>query len=180
MSVTRCPQGHYFDPAKHTSCPFCGVQAPISGTDAGKTRAIAPEALAPPPALPAASAGKTRALHQEDSGVSPVVGWLVCVDGPDKGRDFRLRADKNFIGRGGNMDVAITGDPAISREKHATILYDTKKAGFWLLPGEASGVVYRNEEIVHSPVQLAADDLIELGSTKLVLTPFLSTRRHWA
>lgn len=174
MSVIRCAQGHYFDPAKHTSCPFCGVQAPISGSEPAKTRAVVP------PPVEAPAAGKTRALHQEDSGMSPVVGWLVCIEGPDKGRDYRLRAEKNFIGRGGNMDVAITGDPAISRDKHATVLYDTKKGGFWLLPGEASGVVYRNEEIVHSPVQLSADDVIELGSTKLVLTPFFSTRRSWA
>jgi len=26
MALKRCENGHYFDPAKHTSCPSCGVQ----------------------------------------------------------------------------------------------------------------------------------------------------------
>ncbi|GAB4409891.1 MAG: hypothetical protein OHK0021_19620 [Bryobacter sp.] len=184
MSMVRCPQGHYFEPEKHTSCPYCGVGTALESAP-GKTRAI-PQAGpvgAPPVMSPLASGSnpaKTRSLHQSESGTEPVVGWLVCIAGPDRGRDWRLRAEKNLIGRGSHMDVAVAGDDTISREKHATVLYDPKKATFWLLPGEASGIVYRNDEIVHSPVALAPDDVIELGKTKLVLVPFLSSHREWA
>ena len=32
-----------------------------------------------------------------DGGVEPVVGWLVCIDGPSRGSDYRLHAGYNYI-----------------------------------------------------------------------------------
>jgi hypothetical protein len=133
---------------------------------------------APPPAPnatvrlgPNAKAGLKR---------DPVAGWLVCLDGPDKGRDFRLHMEKNFIGRAPNMDVVLDGDNTVSRERHAIVIYDPKKKTFWALPGDASGLVYLNGEIVNSPVQMKADDILEVGLTKLVLIPFCGDRYSWS
>jgi hypothetical protein len=110
----------------------------------------------------------------------PVAGWLVCLDGPDKGRDYRLHMEKNFIGRAPNMDVVLDGDNTVSRERHAIVIFDPKKKIFWALPGEASGLVYLNGEIVNSPVQMKADDVLEIGLTKLVLIPFCGDRYSWS
>jgi hypothetical protein len=108
-----------------------------------------------------------------------VVGWLVCLKGPDRGRDYRLRSEKNFIGRAPNMDIAIEGDNMISRERHAIVIFDPKKKSFWALPGDASGLVYLNGEMVNSPTAMKADDLLELGQTTLVLIPFCGERHSW-
>ena len=54
--------------------------------------------------------------------VDPVVGWLVCVEGPLRGTDWRLHAGYNYIGRE-TGDIHIQGDSQISREKHATVSY---------------------------------------------------------
>jgi pSer/pThr/pTyr-binding forkhead associated (FHA) protein len=121
----------------------------------------------------------TRALHRDASGISPVVGWLVCIEGPDRGQDYRLHSEKNFIGRARNMDIAIAGDDSISRERHAIVLFDPKKSAFWIQPGDASGLTYVNGEMVHSPTPLKADDVIELGRTKLVLAPFVGEKYKW-
>jgi Inner membrane component of T3SS, cytoplasmic domain len=110
----------------------------------------------------------------------PVAGWLVCLEGPDRGRDFRLHMEKNFIGRAPNMDVVLDGDNTVSRERHAIVIFDPKKKMFWALPGEASGLVYLNGEIVNSPVQMKADDILEIGLTKLVLIPFCGDRYSWS
>jgi hypothetical protein len=109
-----------------------------------------------------------------------VVGWLVCVDGPDRGRDYRLHSEKNFIGRSSNMDICIAGDDSISREKHATVSFEPKKKEFWLLPGEASGLVYINEEVVNTPTPLKPRDIIELGRTKVMFYPFCDENFQWS
>ena len=109
----------------------------------------------------------------------PVVGWLVCLEGPDRGKDFRLRIEKNYIGRSQSMDVMIEGDNTVSRERHGLVIFDPKRRAFWVLPGEASGLVYLNGELVNTPMEMQRDDVIELGQTKLVLIPFCGDRYSW-
>jgi hypothetical protein len=110
----------------------------------------------------------------------PVVGWLVCLAGPDRGRDFRLHAEKNFVGRSPAMDVCVAGDESVSRERHALVIFDPKKQVFWAVPGDASGLVYLNGDIVHSPIEMQADDVLEVGQTKLVLIPFCGQKYSWS
>lgn len=200
--MIRCPEGHFFDPAKHNACPWCALPAD-TGQAAEKTRPVRPgaaEEVPPPPMPPAispagaagvpppipgaagAKPGATRRVGNESFAASkpdPVVGWLVCLDGPDRGRDFRLHGEKNFIGRAPHMDVCIPGDDTVSRERHGVVIFDPKKQVFWVLPGDASGLVYLNGEIVHSPTQIKRDDLLEIGQTKLVLIPFCGEQYSW-
>ncbi|MBM3812645.1 MAG: FHA domain-containing protein [Acidimicrobiia bacterium] len=173
-SMTRCAEGHYFDTGKHVSCPWCEKG---EGAPDGKTRKLEPSpAPAPPEPRRESSAGATRRLDQTPTGTRPVVGWLVCVEGPDKGRDFRLHPEKNFLGRDSSMDVCLSQDAAISRHRHATVIYDPKKKDFWLQPGDAEGLVYLNGNLVNTPTQVSAYELVELGNSKLVLVPFDNER----
>jgi hypothetical protein len=109
-----------------------------------------------------------------------VVGWLVCLAGPDRGRDFRLHSEKNFIGRSPIMDVCVSGDESVSRDRHAMVIFDPKKQAFWAVPGDAAGLVYLNGDIVHSPTQMQSDDVLEVGHTKLVLIPFCGAKYSWS
>jgi hypothetical protein len=179
-AMTRCSLGHFYDAGKHSSCPYCGVAADVEG----KTRRVPPPAAAQPsrpsPVAAAPEPGVTRALYRETaSGISPVVGWLVCVAGADRGRDFRIHGEKNFIGRSSSMDIVIAGDESVSRDKHASVAYDPKKRNFWLLPGEAAGLVYLNEQLVNTPSQLKPRDIIEIGKTKLMFWPLCDDKFHW-
>src|SRR5215813_9514862 len=125
--MERCPNGHFFDPAKHMSCPHCGIE----GLDLGPTQAKSGSTIAATVAasdsktMPAggryADEGATVGYFKEKIGLEPVVGWLVCVEGPDRGRDYRIRSQRNFIGRDTRMDISIAGDSQISRENHAVI-----------------------------------------------------------
>jgi hypothetical protein len=112
--------------------------------------------------------------------IDPVVGWLVCLAGPDRGRDYRLHAEKNFIGRSPIMDICIAGDETVSRDRHALVIFDPKKQTFWAIPGDASGLVYVNGELVNSPVPMRRDDVLEVGQTKLVLIPFCGEKYSWS
>jgi Inner membrane component of T3SS, cytoplasmic domain len=185
--MTRCPEGHFYDPAKHNSCPWCALPADSGGGEQKTKPVHAPPAMPVTPAsAPSAGAHPAGAGATVRYGMStkaekadPVVGWLVCLEGADRGRDYRLHAEKNFIGRAPHMDIAIENDNTVSREKHAVVVFDPKKQTFWLLPGEASGLVYLNGEMINSPAPIKRDDVLEVGQTKLVLFPFCGDKYSW-
>ena len=77
------------------------------------------------------------------------------------------------------MDVVIMNDNSVSRDKHGILVFDPRRKNFWALPGEASGLVYLNGEVVYSPTQMNPGDLLELGQTKLVLVPFCGEKYAW-
>jgi len=205
--MIRCPEGHFYDPAKHNACPWCALPADSGGEDK-KTRPVRLDPAPAPPPLPGgggaavvpppipvpspapapAPPGPGKTVRYRGAGVAaetesddkgPVVGWLVCVEGPDRGRDFRLHPEKNTIGRSPTMDVIIKNDNSVSREKHGVVIFDPKRLSFWILPGEASGLVYLNGEVVYSPTQMNQDDVLEIGKTKLVLVPFNNEKYNW-
>jgi len=123
--------------------------------------------------------GATVGVFRARIGIEPVVGWLVCVQGPDRGRDYRIRSQRNFIGRDARMDISISSDDQISRENHAAITYDPRGNNFRLAPGDAHGMTYLNNGVVDVPVVLRAYDVIELGATKLIFVPFCGEAFEW-
>lgn len=122
---------------------------------------------------------KTVGMFNVKKGKEPVVGWLVCVDGPHKGEDFRLRMGKNFIGRAQSMDVVLSGDNSVSREKHSIIVYEPKGNLFVIQSGESKELSYLNESLVLSPQVLNPYDTITLGNSSLVFVPFCTESVTW-
>ena len=127
--------------------------------------------------------GKTVAVFRKNAKVGedtdPVCGWLVCIEGKSKGKDFRIYGRNNTIGRDEKMDICIKDDPAISREKHARLAYDVKHNAFSLIPAEAANSPYVNDEPVYVPTKLEAYDVIELGESKFIFVPFCCDRFTW-
>ncbi|MBI4906008.1 MAG: FHA domain-containing protein [Acidobacteria bacterium] len=188
--MVRCAEGHFYDPGKHSSCPWCAKPLDVGGSAAesseSKTRPVqqppaVAEAPTPPasPATPAAAPGATKRVAPKELGIDPVVGWLVCIDGKDKGRDFRIHTERNFLGRSANQDICITGDDTISREKHAILSFDPKKNEFWIQPGESSGLLYINGDAVYVPARLKDRDTIEVGQTRLAFLSFVNENFQW-
>jgi len=173
VALERCNSGHLFDPSKHTTCPHCGVPGLEINIKQGAKRA-ADEARTQPKDQPAdteAESSPTTPYFQERIGIDPVVGWLVCKDGPSRGMDYRIRSENNSIGRSESMRICIDGDASISRDNHAFISYDPQANIYTILPGSARGLVYLNKQPVYSPAQLSPFDEIQLGKTTLVFVP---------
>ncbi len=175
-ALTRCENGHYYDSQKHSSCPFCGVQN--LDIDIKKTMAMRPNNNSGP-SKETGSGGKTVGVFRKKLGIDPVVGWLVAVEGPEKGNDYRITSERNFIGRSEKMDISIPGDETISRENHAIVSYNPKNNSFRFFPGESRGLVYLNDEEVITPVELNPYDQIEIGETKLKFVPFCGEQFRW-
>lgn len=110
--------------------------------------------------------------------VDPVVGWLVCVEGPLRGTDWHLHAGYNYIGREVG-DIHIKGDSQISREKHATVAYYNKNHTYYVGPAEGRNIIELNGEPVFAATQLSSGDIIVIGTTKLMFVPLCGESFAW-
>lgn len=206
MALSECGNGHVYDSDQYASCPYCNGDgnridfgAAAGDSTIGKT---APVGGGFGPAMPRPSGGmeigatvapqsyrkkqeqkedvgKTVGVFQKSMKLEPVVGWLVCIEGADKGKDYRIWARNNTIGRSEKMDICITGDETISRENHARLAYDEKHNNFHLIPAESTNNIYLNDEPIYIPVKLGAYDVIEFGETKLLFVPFCNEKFTW-
>lgn len=112
-------------------------------------------------------------------GFTPIVGWLVCVEGPSKGADYRLRAGYNYIGRSEHMDVCIKGDTMIGRERHAMVAYDQEERVFFFGPVDGKSTVRLNGKMVMVPSELHPNDMLKIGATQLMFVPLCGERFNW-
>lgn len=113
-----------------------------------------------------------------ESGLEPVVGWLVCVTGKNRGKDYRLKAGFNRIGRNPSMDVVLEGDLSVSRDNHCSIVYDKKSNQTFVTPGNGT-LTYFKGEMVREAKQLCSGDEIDIGENKFVFIGFCEGERTW-
>lgn len=113
------------------------------------------------------------------AGFDPVVGWLICVKGPNRGKDYRLHSGTNFIGRSSEMDVCIEHDQTVSRRNAASISYDDRSKSFFIAKGDVRNIIYLNGKPVRSDADIVAYDRLEIGATELVFLPLCGEAFTW-
>lgn len=199
MAITECGRGHLYDADQYPSCPYCqnggnvidfgvsdqgsktaavsGGFGPSSSQDAWKNmnNTVAPEDYR----KKQEEENKTQSFYSNKIQLEPIVGWLVCIEGPDKGKDYKIWAKNNSVGRSEEMDICIKGDNTISRENHARVSYDPRHNNFYLIPAESTNNIYCNDAPVYLPTKLAPYDLIEFGNSKMVFVPFCCDKFTW-
>lgn len=209
MTLVKCPNGHFYDPARFgNKCPHCGMAGQQSTGDQTTvsmdvddqidfTSKVSGEAANFQKVQMDQSGIKTEPLtsviNEQDktiavpedvlkgvsSNVEPVVGWLVCVEGANKGRDYRLHKGRNFIGRSEKMDVYIENDNTVSRSSHAIVVYDPRSNVYLAQPGDSKELFYLNDKLILSVTELKALDRLSVGSTKLMFVPLCSEKFQW-
>lgn len=107
------------------------------------------------------------------------VGWLVCVSGKNIGRDYRLFAGKNAVGRAEENSVCLAGETSVSRDRHAWVIFEPRKQEFFLKPGDESGLVYLNDENVFDTTLLHSGDVLEFGEVKLTFVALCDSSFNW-
>lgn len=126
------------------------------------------------------ASGETKA-PDDDLPEGPVVGWLVVIEGPGRGKSVTLGYGMNTIGReSGNRVCLPFGDSQISRTKHATLTYDPRGKKFFIQHGDSTNLTYVGESPVLSPSELKAGDLIRLGDTTVLkFVPLCGDDFNW-
>lgn len=110
----------------------------------------------------------------------PVVGWLVIIQGPGKGRALKLGYGANSIGRGETNRISLNfGDDQISRDQHTTVTYDPRGKKFYVQQGSGTNLTYLDDEPVLAPTELSARNDITLGNTVVRFVPFCGEDFDW-
>ena len=205
MAMVRCDANeHHYDNSKHSSCPHCisgrgnddktsmrpksRPQPDRSGSEddtfikkpdgGGKT---SPKDNGPKTVAPWQRKKKDESSQELKSAydLAPIVGWIVIVEGLQKGRDFRIIPGINKIGRGNTNTINIdNGDSEIAREGHCLIEYDLKSGQFYLERGATS--TYHNDgRVGGNGNELVLGDTIQIGSTTLKFIPFCTSDFCW-
>ena len=191
VGLTRCENGHFYDATKYESCPFDTAQNldPSTrsiriGSPTGGGHQVERDTI------PVRSGGTTEPGDDEPTrrigqgggpgSLDAVVGWLVCVHGKNRGRDYRIRSENNTVGRSEDMDICVLGDDLISRDRHTIITSDPQQNTFHLSPAEGRSLVFLNNKAVLASQELKPYDEILLGATKLRFVPFCGEKFKWS
>ena len=187
MAIIQCPLGHYYDDQRDAQCPYCrrqGTEEWSSQDDFNERATI----YAPPPEAyeeqltqgygeDVGDADLTIGQYSIANGNRQTVGWLVCTVGPAFGKSYSLYAGRNFAGRSFDMDLVVSDDYKIARQKHFSVVYDPKTVGFFLVP--ESGAVLRNGVLIKAAEKLNEGDDITAGDAVFTFIPFCKEGRTW-
>ncbi len=142
------------------------------------------ESTKPEPAKPGLSNGMTgsgikpQPSVEEASPLSPaqyVAGWLVCVKGEGKGRDYRLYRGFNRMGSQENMDIPL---PKELNETVCAVVYDDRSNHFYLV-WQSGEPVYLNEAAVQKSAEIHTGDRIQAGEAEFEFIAFCREGRVW-
>ena len=158
-----CNNGHQMEDSWEI-CPYCqrtGFQNVGASGSAGKTR-LDVDPTDQVATKPPAAARKTVLLTERHR--PPVVGWLVALNGEQKGEDFRIREGQNSIGSASDVDIQIK-DTGVSG-KHGSLRY--KEGKFFLTDLDSTNGTFLNDN--KEPIsreELKDNDVIRLGDVSL-------------
>lgn len=110
-----------------------------------------------------------------------VVGWLVAVEGPYRGKSFEIHHGNTYIGRE-EGDIILKKDKAVSGSRQANTIYEERKNRFFLVAGQSTNLVYVDDELLpnSSHVELKPYSSIELGKSKFLFVPFCTDQFKWS
>lgn len=168
--MIRCSADeHYYDSERYSKCPYCNANMDE------ETVAIS---------------SNKKSVYSEDESTkaywagkkmekSPVLGWLVVMEGKGVGQDFGIGKSLSTIGRDRSNDIVIdNGDEAISRDRHCLVEYDVKNNTFYIERGE-NNTYLNGERVGREGRELKGADVIEIGETKMQFVPFCTKDFSW-
>ena len=200
MAVVRCLKGiHFYDDEKFSTCPHCekqketgqsfsegadiNSQITLAMEDAGANVIDVVGVMEQKPLkehfhVDSVDEDVTVAFYSAEKGNDYITGWLVCIDGPEKGRDYRIYHGINKLGRSNDMDIVIKDDPKISREKVCDIIYDMRNNKFYLKPS-LNGMIYLNGNLLGEVGELTSGDRLVIGDSCFEFVAFCKGDRKW-
>ncbi len=207
QKIISCPKGHYYDANRYESCPYCssGSFSPTVDPFAdnvgdspdyggiGKTTDVGGEDTYEqygnfgPTEIPQAkkraaqSMSKTQFVDTSTPAGAPVpvVGWLVAVEGPCRGTDYRIHTGYNYIGRE-DGDICIHGDNTISAEKDANVTYVPQTRKLYIAHEQGKNVLLVNDmPVIGGGMEIHSFDLITIGTTKLMFIGMCGEKFTW-
>ncbi len=188
MAIVQCPQGHYYDDQRDMQCPYCGKDLRRSWQNAESfNEQITQYAVLPPQEYDeqqteaygeyVGDADLTLGRYSVANGNRLTAGWLVCTQGFARGKSYVLYSGRNFAGRSHEMDLVVSDEFKIARQKHFSVVYDPKSVSFFLIP--EGGAIMLNGNIVTKAEELHEGDRIVAGDAEFLFVPFCKEGCTW-
>lgn len=191
-----CPNGHQYDSSIYgDKCPFCPdcnhTQVNFGAAGVGETQktavnndfggggynvgATAPTAPYFPdmPDVPGGGGGHTviRSVGQpgmpNPDGGRKVIGVLVSYSHNPAGDVFKVYEGRNIVGRDHACDISFPMDDKMSG-RHLLLLFREAEGIVWANDENSSNGTYINGKFAGTRTELHTNDIIVIGSTKLV------------
>ncbi|HYM61209.1 MAG TPA: FHA domain-containing protein [Thermoanaerobaculia bacterium] len=191
MADKRCENGHFIDDSWDL-CPYCPVENNESEMPIVRpsrlvepSRAAVPErrpiTAAMPPLRDASAEPVERTVAApRDHSLQPkryVVGWLIGLNGAARGESFPVRMGRNVLGRDRRSDVVINDDQASAH--HADLVFRPEERRFILMDHNSTNGTYVNEGEIEPRRDLAASDVIRIGSHRFLFMPLCHEGLYW-
>ena len=198
MELKECGHGHIYDASLYYSCPYCASRnrainfeqyAGTGGSNSTPVKRNEPDEIGKTvpvynvfkreEKVPAEKTAPVEEKPQMPEQTDPVAGWLVCISGTNRGKNYCLFEKNNYLNITTGEGMRVETENNISSDQ-VRIDYDRKHQDFYLFPAPAGLITpYLNDEIVDMPKRLSAYDRIELDTTKYVFVPFCSRNFSW-
>lgn len=190
MKIVECSRHHFYDSEKYGNCPYCmdedqgdfltdedgmpigaqDVTVFLPGEEGNEDQTISASIYGMPEE-------KTISLFSAYQEVDKIAGWLVCIQGKKRGASWQIVLGRNFIGRSLRMEICFSEDLSVSRENHASIVFDDRSNVFYLVPGY--GEVLLEGCPVRQVERLKEDMCMEIGEGIYRFVPYCNERRRW-
>lgn len=177
MSIKVCENGHLYDGRRFSACPHCGKTDDLSG-NSGSQEPQRVQKIVISRRSVEDDGEKTVSYYSEFTGNNYVAGWLVCAEGNEKGRDYRVHFGFNRLGRSGRSDICISSDQGIAENNHCSVVYDDRSNKFFAVPGKGT-VTYLNGVILEKASELNSGDRISVSDTELDFIPYCGGDKKW-
>ena len=146
-------------------CAYCGHDLQASGSmNAHGNPPLPAHVLEPAQPINPGAPNKTVAINLDEfkSPEREIVGWLLVMEGAQKGADFRIYSGANSMGAGADNDIVVTDEYLSSR--HATIRYED--GHYFIIDNNSTNGSYVGEKKI-TKYELIDNDTIRLGRTQI-------------
>ena len=170
-SLSQCVNGHFFDSELYEKCPYC--KDPTSPIRMTITPIMVdddpPEPLDDPP----------QCVYCPPV-IKHVVGWLVAIEGPYRGKSFELHVGYNTIGRR-EGDIKLEKDYTVAGRDCCRIVYDEEDNRFIFFSGMSDNYPRVNGEKKYpgERADLKPYDTIKIGESSFHFIPYCSENIKW-
>lgn len=186
MAIRKCSNGHHYDDSKFDECPLCkDTNSLLDYMEYDETVALPyieiddyDETVDFHIKSGNDDDEKTIGLFSFESGTELITGWLVCIGGLARGKDYKLFHGWNKIGRNISMDIYIPEDKKISRDSHAGIVFDEKSNKFYLV-NQNGTLTYLNGKLLPGTSEIVNGDRITMGDSDFIFIAFCTEERRW-
>lgn len=198
----RCENGHFIDESWDL-CPYCPAASAepeppvVRPTRFGAPDAQRPVAVPQPPRRPTAvppptiardaavaiasePVDRTVAVQKLDPLAQAkryVVAWLIGLNGVARGESFPVRIGRNVLGRDRRSDIVVNDDQASSH--HADLVFRPEERRFILMDHNSTNGTYVNDSEIEPRRDLAAKDIVRVGSHKFLFMPLCEEGFYW-